>query len=438
MPRPIRFRRRVSATVTRRDALKGAALLGAGVWLGTSAQAAEGPNDKLNVAVVGLGGQGRSNLNGTSSQNIVALCDVDDVRAGDAYTRFPGAKKFTDFRVMCDEMEKQIDAVVVSTPDHTHFHPSYWALERGKHLYCEKPLAHNVWEVRTLTELAREKKLATQLGAQRHTMSGLRQSVELIMSGAIGTVYECHAWVGGSRGMPKIPTDSPKVPSTVQWDLWRGPAIDDRGYHPDYVPYGWRFWWDYGTGETGNWGCHILDIPFWALGLTQPTKVSAEGPEVHPELTPKSMHCTFEFPAVDSRPAVKLHWYHGTPPILAERGLNGGGMNNLFLGSKGMLLCGFDKWTLLPAEKYADYKAPAPRFAKSPGFHREWIDACRGGEAATCNFDYSGPMTETVLLGNVAYRAGGFEWDHAGLVTTGNTAAQELIREAYRPGWEIG
>ncbi len=426
--------------IHRRDALKASALVGAGVWLGSSSasRAGHSPNEKLNVAVIGVGGRGGANLNGVSSQNIVALCDVDENRAGNAFRRFPGATKFQDFRRMLDKMEKQIDAVVVSTPDHTHFHPSMLALRSGKHLYCEKPMAHTVWEAREMTKLAAEKKVATQLGVQRHTIQNMHRVVELIQAGAIGKVTEVHSWVGGSRGMPAVPTDKPPVPAHLNWDLWVGPAAY-RPYHKTYCPYGWRFWWDFGTGETGNWGCHILDIPFWALNLKYPTRVDASGPEAHAQTTPKTMTTSFKFPTEGDRAATTLHWYHvPEPPILKKLGLKGGGNNNLFIGTEGMLLCGFGQRKLYPEEKFADYKAPPQTVPDSPGFYKEWIDACKGGEKATCHFDYSGPMAETVLLGNAAYRAGGgFDWDASTLTARGNSNADKFLRPEFRKGWEI-
>lgn len=427
-------------SMTRREALKTAAALGAGFWIAGSQEAAadsRSPNEKLNLAVIGVGGRGAANLSGVAGENIVALCDVDDVRAGKAYEKFPKAKKYYDYRKMLDEMEKQIDGVVISTPDHTHFHPAMLAMRMGKHCYCEKPMAHNVAEVRAMTEMARKMKVATQLGVQRHTMDNMHRVVELIQSGAIGEVKEVHSWISSSRGMPPVPTDRPAVPSTLKWDLWLGP-VAERPYHSTYAPYGWRFWWDFGTGETGNWGCHILDIPYWALGLTHPTRVEGSGPEPHLQTTPKQMATRFEFPAEGSRGPVTLHWYQvsGGPPILKELGISGGG-NNLFIGTKGMLLCDFNKHKLLPEKDFAGFEAPPQTIPKSPGFYREWIAACKGGPAATCNFDYTGPMSETVLLGNVAYRAGGFDWDAASLTAKGNDRAGQYLREEYRKGWEL-
>lgn len=236
--------------------------------------------------------------------------------------------------------------------------------------------------------------------------------------------------------MPELPTDSPPVPAGLDYDLWVGPA-KDRPYHPSFCPYGWRFWWDYGTGETGNWGCHILDIPFWALGLRYPNRVDASGPEVDPERTPTSMQTTMVFPESNQDRPVTLHWSHGAPQILKEQGLLEKGNNTLFVGEQGMLLCGFNQRKLLPEGDFADYTTPDPSIPDSPGFYNEWITACKGGEPATCHFDYSGPLAEAVLLGNVAYRAGGFDWNSKSLETGGNTKAQQLIRETYRKGWEL-
>jgi predicted dehydrogenase len=431
-------------TIHRRDVIKGAVATGATLALGTPLRA-QNTNSRLSIAIIGPGGQGNANLRAVSRDpnvDIVAICDVDDERAGDAYTRFPKARKFYDFRKMYDEMEKQIDAVVISTPDHTHFHPAYRALQMGKHVYLEKPLAHTVREVRELTDLAARKKVATQLGVQRHTLPAIHRSVELIQAGAIGNVREVYSWVGGNRGMPPIPSGTPPVPSHLQWDLWLGPA-ESRPYHPDFVPYKWRFWWDFGTGETGNWACHILDIPFWALGLKYPVRVDAEpGGENDSKRTPTAMRTVFNFPAEGKRPALRLFWSHGAPAILKEQNISAQGMNNLFVGSEGMLLCGFDRWKLLPEDRFTGYKAPDPTIPKSPGFHKEWLDACRGGKPATCAFDYSGPLTETGLLGNVAFRAaeggaGGFDWDAKNLKPTGSSKAEQYLKSPYRKGWEV-
>ena len=405
-----------------------------------AAHADDSPNEKLNIAVIGCGGRGAANLNGLSSQNIVALCDVDSQRAGGAYKKHPKARAFHDYRKMFDAMGNDIDAVAVSTPDHTHFHPSMIAMELGKHLYCEKPMAHAIDQVRRMTRTASEKGIATQLGVQRHTIKNVHRVVELIKSHAIGRIVEVHSWVSGDRGMPKIPTEKPNVPASLKWDLWLGQGRE-RPYHPSIAPYGWRFWWDYGTGETGNWGCHILDIPFWALDLKYPTRVNAAGPAAHELTTPKQMATSFEFPAdrQSDRPPVTLYWHHSKPgpDVLRVHGLQHWG-NTLFIGTEGMLQCDFGKHRLYPQDKFADFEPPPQSIPDSPGFYKEFITAAKGGEKATCNFDYSGPLTETVLLGNVAFRAGGgFDWDAENLKASGNPAAEKFLTSYVRKGWEI-
>lgn len=420
--------------LNRRRMMQTSALASAGFWIGTQAKAADSPNEKLNIACIGIGGRGAANVGGVESQNIVALCDVDDSRAGKAYEKHPKAKKYIDFRKMLDEMDKEIDAVVVSTPDHTHFHPSMMAMQMGKHLYCEKPMAHTVWEAREMTKMAAKMRVATQLGVQRHTLTNMHRSVELIQAGAIGKVSEVHCWISGDRGMPAMPTDKMAAPPGLDWDLWLGPA-KERPYHTAYCPYGWRFWWDFGTGETGNWGCHILDTPYWALGLKYPTKVAGSGPAIDDQRTPKAMTTSFEF----ADQGVTLHWYHAKngPPILQEKGLSDRGMNTLFIGADGMLLTGFSKYKLYPEDKFAEFKAPEQTIEDSPGFYKEWFTACKGGPPATCDFDYSGPLSETVLLGNAAYRAGGgFDWDANALTASGNEKVPQFLRTEFRKGWE--
>lgn len=421
--------------ISRRSLLQGSLAVGAGLWVGGSARAkSSSPNEKLNIACIGIGGRGGANLGGVRGQNIVALCDVDEKRGAAGFKKFPAAKRYTDFRRLYDEMSHQIDAVVISTPDHTHFHPAYYAMQLKKHVYLEKPMAHNVWEIRTLTEYARKQKVATQLGVQRHTIPNMHRVVELIQAGAIGKVSEVHAWIGGTRGMPKLPTKFPEVPEHLDWDLWLGPAAD-RKYSPDYCPYNWRFWWDFGTGETGNWGCHILDIPFWALGLSTPDRVEADVDDVDPQRTPKALSTKLRFP----KEGVTLHWSHSKagPRILKDEGIPGKGLNNVFVGDKGILACGFSSRKLYPLDKFKDYEPPKPTIPDSPGFYEEWITACKGGPAATCHFDYSGPLSETVLLANTAVRGGSFDWNSETLTAKCDGTAQQFVREDYRKGWEV-
>jgi predicted dehydrogenase len=263
---------------------------------GQGAPATEGLADRLNLAVVGIGGRGAANLAAVSRHNIVALCDVDDRRVGKAYEEHPRARRFADFRRMFDSLERQIDGVVISTPDHTHFHTAWWALERGKHVYLEKPLAHEVEEVRRLTEAARRRGLATQQGMQRHATPGLRAGVEIVKAGLIGEVREVHSWVNSTRGLPEPKPEPLPVPAGLDWDLWLGP-LPPRPYTQGFAPYDWRFWWEFGSGEAGNWGCHILDIPFWALELGHPTHVTASGPAPDPARTPREFASTLLFPA---------------------------------------------------------------------------------------------------------------------------------------------
>ena len=411
---------------------------------GYGAAPAEGPADKLNIAVIGLGGQGAVNLKCVKSQNIVALCDVDEQRGAKAFEEFPKVRRFTDFRTMFDALEKEIDGVVISTPDHTHFHPAWWAMERGKHVYLEKPLAHEIEEVRRLTEAARSKGLATQLGSQRHALAGLRAGVEFARSGLLGTITEVHSWIKSSRGLPDPQPEVLPVPAGLDWDLWLGPA-PMRPYTKGFAPYDWRFWWEFGTGESGNWGCHILDIPFWALELGHPVHVAGSGPAPDPARTPKQLVSRLDFPARRSAsgaelPPVSVHWYQGTPPILAERGIDAKLLekkNTLFVGTAGMLLCGFDGWALLPAATFAEVKEPPRTLSPSPGFHREWIDACRGGPPATCHFDYAGPLSESVLLANIAYRVQGeFAWDAAAMKSS-REDVNAMLRREYRAGWRV-
>jgi len=435
--------------LTRRELLGAGALAWAGCRTGSGsslpAPRRRSPNERLNVACIGVGGRGAANVDAVAGENLVALCDCDDKRAAATYKKYPGVKKYRDFRRMFDEKEKEIDAVVVSTPDHTHFHPALRALQAGKHLYCEKPLAHSVWEVRMLTELAGRKGVATQLGTQHHAGENIRRIVELVRAGAIGEVREVYSWETGDRGMPEIPTEFPPVPEHLDWDLWLGPAAW-RPYSPAYCPYNWRFWWDFGTGETGNMGCHILDFPFWALDLRHPLRVEASGPPPHPQTSPKSMVVRLEFPARGDRPPVKVRWSHEKegPAALKELGVPLGETSyykkphTLLVGSKGMLLCAYEQHLLFPKERFAGYEYPAPSIPRSPGFHKEWIDACKGGPPPSCSFDYSGPLTEAVLLGNAAYRLGEpIDWDAANLKARGNPRAEEFLHPPFRKGWEV-
>jgi predicted dehydrogenase len=428
--------------LTRRQVLRNTALAGFTVWTAAKSWAGEAPaspNEKLNIAGIGVGGQGGWDIGECASQNIVALCDVDDRRAAGSFQRFPKAKRFRDFRKLLDEMGKQIDAVVVGTPDHTHAPAAVMAMNLGKHCYCEKPLAHCVFEVRTMIEAAKKHKLATQMGTQIHAQANYRRVVELVESGAIGPVGEVHVWHPVAYGGGDRPKDTPPVPPELDWDLWLGPA-PERPYHPTYCPGAWRSWWDFGTGGLGDFGCHYMDLPFWALQLRHPTTVEAEGPPVHPERTSPGLIIRYEFPARGKLPPVKMTWYDGgkRPPFLAERKVPDWGAAVLFVGAKGMLIADYGRHQLLPEAQYAGFQRPPQTIPNSIGHHAEWIRACKTGEPTTCNFDYSGTLAEAVLLGNVSYRIGQkLQWDPVQLKAIGCPAADPFIHKKYRAGWKL-
>jgi len=436
--------------LNRRRLLRNAGLAGIAVWTSAKSWGAEptkSPNEKLNIAGIGVGGQGGWDVGQCASQNIVALCDVDDRRAAGSYQGFRNAKRFRDFRKMLDAMDRQIDAVVVGTPDHTHAPAAVRAMTMGKHCYCEKPLAHCVYEVRTMIDLAKKNKLATQMGTQIHAGDNYRRVVELVQSGAIGAVGEVHVWHPVAYGRDAVangsidrPKETPPVPPELDWDLWLGPA-PKRPYHPAYVPGRWRSWWDFGTGGLGDFGCHYMDLPFWALKLRHPTTVMTEGPAIHPERTSPGLVVHYEFPARGDLPPVKMTWYDGgkRPSFLAERKIPDWGAQVLFIGQKGMLIADYSRHELLPESQYAAFRRPDPFIPRSIGHHAEWIRACKTGESTTCNFDYSGTLAEAVLLGTVSYRVGQkLQWDPVNLKAVGCSEADRFIRKAYREGWQLG
>jgi predicted dehydrogenase len=418
------------------------ALIGVGFWTASRTRAADKPatpSEKLNIAGIGVGGQGAWNIGECASQNVVALCDVDERRAAGSAKRFPQAKIYRDFRKLLTEMDKQIDAVVVATPDHTHAPAAVMAMKMGKHCYCEKPLAHTVFEVRTMIEVAKKNKLATQMGTQIHAGGNYRRVVELVQSGAIGAIKEVHVWHPVGYGGGDRPKDTPPVPPELDWDLWLGPA-PVRPYHPVYCPGSWRSWWDFGSGGLGDFGCHYMDLPFWALKLRHPTTVETTGPAVHPERTSPGLIVRYEFPAREQLPPVTMTWYDGgkRPPFLAERKVPEWGAAVLFLGDKGMLIADYGQHKLLPEAQYAGFQRPAPFIPESIGHHAEWFQACKTGSPTTCNFDYSGTLAEAVLLGNVAHRVGKkLQWDAVNLKAVGCPEADRYIHKSYREGWKL-
>jgi len=435
--------------LTRRTFLRNAAWAGSGLVILSDSRLVRGTsaNSKLNIAGIGIGGRGAADIEGVASENLVALCDVDEAHAAKTFEQHPGAKRYKDFRKMLDEMHNQIDAVVIGTPDHTHAPAGVMAMKLGKHCYCEKPLTHSVYEARMMANIARENNLVTQMGTQIHAENNYRRVVELVQSNAIGPVREVHVWLGANfdgppkptdMSQPDAPTERHDVPATLDWDLWLGPAAY-RPYSPAYAPFHWRYWWNFANGQLGDFFCHYCDLAFWALKLRHPTTVEAEGP-VHPESTAKWTIARQEYPARGDLPPVALTWYNGGgyPALVKDRNVPQWPNGVLFLGSKGMLLADYGKHQLLPEDQFADFTPPEPFIPNSIGHHREWIEACKTGGPTTCNFDYSGALTEAALLCNVALRTGRkLSWDAANLKAVGCPEADAYIRRPYRRGWTL-
>jgi predicted dehydrogenase len=419
------------------------------------------PSEKLNLAAIGIGGMGASNINQCSSENFVALCDVDDRYAAKVFDKFPKAKKYRDFRVMLDKEDKNVDGVIIATPDHTHGVIAMACIKRGKHVYLQKPLAHSIYEVRKLTEAAREAKVQTQMGNQGHSSDEIRMLWEWIADGAIGPVHEVYAWsdrpVGGDpwSDFPIMarPKETPEVPKTLDWDLWLGP-VQYRPYHPIYCPMSWRGWWDFGTGALGDMGCHILDPAFWVLKLGHPTRVEATTthyqPEVASETYPRASIVRYEFPARGEMPPVKLTWSDGRlmppRPKDLERGRRLDGNGTLLIGEKGTIMHGSHGAggvRIIPEEKMKAYKRPAktlPRVARGSGGHeQDWVRACKDGKPASSTFEYGGPLTEMVLLGVLAMRLKDtpLEWDPVNLRVTNVEEANKYVNPPFREGWTL-
>jgi predicted dehydrogenase len=408
------------------------------------------PSDKLNIACIGVGGQGEHDVQGVSSENIVALCDVDDERAAETFEKFPGVKTYRDFRIMLEKEYKNIDAVTVTTPDHNHAVIAMMAIKLKKHVYVQKPLTHTIYEARKLAEAAREYKVVTQMGNQGHASEGARLINEWIWDGAIGNVYEAHCWTNRPIWPQNIlrPDTLPSLPPTLDWDVWIGPS-PWRPYHPAYAPFAWRGWWDFGTGAIGDMGAHIMDQPFWALKLDAPDTIQASSTEFNTETYPLASEVTFNFPARGEMGPVKLVWHDGglmpaRPEELENErmmGSNEGG--SLFIGEKGKLICSTyaENPRLIPESKMREYKLPEKTIPRSPGIREEWIAACKGGPPTTSNFDYASKLTETMLLGNLAIRLKErntiLKWDAANLRITNLNEANEFIQMKYRKGWEL-
>lgn len=417
------------------------------------------PSDTLNIASIGVGGKGSSDIRSVSAENIVALCDVDDVQmmnflrsdqnTAEQKAMYEKAAKYQDFRVMLDK-HPEIDAVTISTPDHTHAVAAMNAMQRGKHVFVQKPLTHSIKEARILAETAKKMNLVTQMGNQGHAGEGGRLICEWIWQGAIGDVKEVHAWTNRPiwpQG-EEAPKEIPSVPSTLDWNVWLGPA-SYRPYHPAYHPFSWRGYWDFGTGALGDMGAHILDHPFWALKLGHPVTVQASSTPFTEDMYPRAEMVTYAFPEREGMPPVKLTWYDGglMPPRPQElekgrmMGDSGGGV--LFVGDKGKLMCSTygNHPRLIPESFMQEVGLPEKTIPRSPGIHEEWVAAIKAGKKSTTDFSYSGPLTEVMLLANAAVRVQEhkaiLQWDGEKMEFTNLPEASQFLHTRYRPGWSL-
>jgi predicted dehydrogenase len=412
------------------------------------------PSEKLNIAGIGVGGMGRSNLSQLESENIVALCDVDHAYAAGTFKKYPQTKVYTDYREMLDK-DKSIDAVMIATPDHTHAVISMEAMRRGKHVYCQKPLTHDIYEARMLAQAARETGVTTQMGIQGHSDEGCRLICEWIADGAIGEIRAVDAWcslsyypfghASWSSKWSRRPKDTPPVPATLDWDLWLGPA-PQRHYHPAYHPRVWRCWWDFGCGMMGDRGAHTLDPVVWALKLGHPTSIEATSLDLNPDTHPIASVVTYEFPAREGLPPVKLTWYEGVraprPPELEDgRRMGHAEGGALFKGTQGKLVGGVygEAPRLIPESRMKEYKLPPKTIPRVAGSHeQDWVRACKAGKQAGANFEYSGLLTEICLLGNVAKRVDArIEWDGPNMKVANLPDANKYIQTPYREGWRL-
>ena len=428
--------------LTRRHFIQGT---GAALTAAFVPSQAFGANEKINFACIGVGGRGGAHVGPAASHNLVALCDVDKNRLGKQARKHAKAKAFQDYRRLFDSMAKQIDAVFVATPDHHHFHASRMALQLGKHVYCEKPLTHSVWEARTLAEEAKKAKVATQMGNQGLSSEGTRLLAEFLAAGAIGDVREVHIWTDRPQGWwPQgctRPKDTPPVPGNLDWNTWLGPA-PERPYHSCYLPFKWRGWWDFGTGALGDIGCHAMAPIFFALDFAYPTAVELVDEEgMTKESGPQWAIIRYDIPARGKRPPYKLFWYDGKkkPPRPEEleksRKIPNGGA--LLIGDKGKMFAGGTP-RIIPESKMKEFKRPEQSLPRIPkgSHHEDFFIACKGGRPACSNFSFAGPVTETVLAGNLALRLKRrIELDLPNLKAKNVPEADTLIKREYRKGW---
>jgi predicted dehydrogenase len=481
----------MSTRLTRRKFLQSTAAGAAGYWLTANAlsavRAADAPNSKLRFACIGVGGKGGGDTDHVGELGqVVALCDIDEFTLGNKADKFKDAKKFYDFRKLFDEMAKEIDAVTVSTPDHNHAPASIMAMKLGKHVYCQKPLTHTVYESRQMREVAKKAGVCTQLGNQGSAEDGVRRAVELVQAGILGSVREAHVWTNRpiwpqAPGTMKRPPESP-VPASVHWDEWLGPAPyrpysgpseptqargrggrgGDRPKTPRgaYHDFAWRGWWDFGTGALGDMACHTANMAYRALNLGFPTSIVADATDLNPETYPSSAHVTYEFPARGEMPALVLQWYEGKrggkkllpPQELLSKVLKSGqklaDSGSMLVGDKGILFSPDDygaKYVLVGEGLDDSAKLVSKRLPRNgggdSGMKREWVEAIKTGKPdhAYSNFDFAGMLTEMILLGNVAIRLNGQKlvWDGPSFQFANNSAANGFLHYEYRKGWTL-
>ena len=430
----------------RRTFLKQSAAIGAGLVVGRSGipRAGRSPNEKLNIAVIGVGGRGGGNMNSVKNENIVALCDVNGKNLASAAERFPQAKTYADWRKCLEQ--KNIEAVVCSTTDHTHAFVNVWAMNRGMHVYCEKPLANSVEEAQMVraTYMRNKGKIATQMGTQIHASDNYRRMVELIRRGAIGTPREARVWCSRTpAGGSYLPEVEP-VPDHINWDLWVGPS-PFHPYNPGYIGgcLKWNRFWDFGSGQIGDMGSHMMDMAYWGLDLKLPTTCKAAGTPVNPDTCPQWLTAERDHPSNDWRPAVKVYWYDGgKKPGMPSEAFNREKLfkGALFKGDKGWLLADYGFRMLMLRGDMTHYDSPTAEelIPPSPGHHKEWIIGCKTGKPTLCNFDYSGALIEHNMLALVAYRLGEkLEYDARNMKVTNCPNADEYIRKTYRKGWVL-
>jgi len=442
----------MAGRMKRRDVLlAGAAGAGLVVLRSGIVNGADAPSNKLNVAGIGVGGRGWADLNACRSETIVALCDVNEKNLARAAEKFPKAKTYFDWRKCLEQ--KDIDAVVCGTTDHTHAFICTWALNRDLHVYCEKPIAITVHEARTVRQkyLEKQGKLATQMGTQIHASDNYRRMVELIRGGAIGTPLEARVWCSRKpKGGDYLPPKG-EAPDHLHWDLWIGPA-PMHPYNPGYMGgcLAWNRFWDFGAGQIGDMGSHMMDMAYWGLGLSLPTTCKAEGSEPRSDATlPIWLTAEWDHPGNDWRPAVKVYWYDGgKKPGMPSKVFSRDGMFKgvIFKGDKGFLIADYGYRILMPKGDLVGYDAPdakADLIPPSPGHHQEWIIGAKSGKPTLCNFDYSGALIEANMLALAAYRVGNapgnkpLAYDPATGKVTNCPQAAKYLTKPYRDGWVL-